>query len=357
MTNAAIVTVDADPYETWLAKRKTLITGTDLAALFGVSRYKKTPMSVWLDKTGRAAEKLDRQALEFGRLFEQPILQAYAKRDNVTLSYPGQFQLLTVPEFPWLGATLDGVHASGDKIGMPVDAKNLWIKSPEFGEDRSDVMPLAFALQLTAQMIVSKTDHAALAVLFNRYEFNTFYCQRDPVVVERIAERTETFMTKHVRADTPPVIDGSEAWSDWLGTHHKQKSKDMRSASAIDKENAVKLHAQIDLIKTLELGAEAIRNQFKEIIGDAYGMEPEDESWRITWSQSKDRLVTDYEAVATEYQKTLLALNEQILNSPMGEDDRRPLLDYIAGTLAATLLNHTTTKPGSRSFRFSFKEE
>jgi putative phage-type endonuclease len=331
MTTPALDTTDSRA--AWLEQRRKVITGTDLAALFGVSRYKKSAMDVWLDKTGRAPADEDNGALRFGRRFERPILEEYAERHKVELTYPGAHALIVSPKYDFIGATLDAQHVD-DKT--PVDAKNLGYRTAEFGPDGSDIVPLAYALQLTAQMIVTGAERSALAVLFNRYEFNTFYVALDPLVVERVLERAQEFMTQYVKTDTPPPVDGSTAWSTWLGSHLKQRTKTILPSTPVEHELAISLNVTNEQIKELNETAESLKNQLKLAIGDAGGMEGPD--WRITWTQAKDKTKIDWEGVARNLAQLL----------PPGEGS-----DALNRQLAA----HTTTSPGSRSFRFAFQAD
>lgn len=321
--------VVTNPRDQWLLKRREVITGTDLAALFGVDRYKRTAMDVWLDKTGRSEQKADSGALRFGRRFERPILEEYADAEGVALIFADSHNLMRSDKWGYIGATLDAQRVD-DK--SPVDAKNLGYRSPEFGPDGSDVIPLAYMLQLMAQMMVTMTERAALAVLFNRYEFARFPIKFDPIVAERIHERATLFMANYVQTDTPPPVDGSSSWTDWIGKHFRQQHKDILTATEVEHEFAVALHDTQKQSKVLEEEAEGLRNRLKLAIGEAGGMEGPD--WRITWSQSKDKTKVNWKALAEKW-------------------GPNPTSDVYIADLAA----HTTTEPASRTFRFTFKEE
>jgi len=334
MTDPAPETTDTRA--TWLESRKKVVTGTDLAALFGVGYKDASAMTVWLDKTGRSGATADNAALRFGRRFERPVLEEYADRESVALIYADSHQLVTTPEYPIIGATLDATRADN---GYPVDAKNLGFRSAEFGEDGSDIMPLKYMLQLTAQMMVTKTEAAVLAVLFNRYEFCRYQMRLDPIVVERILERATRFMDDHVKTDTPPPVDGSESWTKWLGSHLRQRTKTILKAGPDEHEFALALHTTLEQIKTYEAEAEMLKNHLKLAIGEAGGIEALD--WRITWSQSKDRTKIDWEGVARN-------LAQRIEGEGPGVGVQA-LKDQVDA--------HTTTSPGIRSFRFTYKEE
>lgn len=313
----------------WLEARRKVITGTDLAELFGVGR--NGPMKVWLDKTGRAPlESPDNDAMRFGRRFERPILEEYADRKG-HIEFADPFTVLTHVACP-LGVTLDARRMDD---GRPVDAKNVGFRKPgEWGEDGSDLVPLAYALQLTAQRMVLNADLADLAVLFNRYEFCVFHIARDPDVEERIIERVTTFMERNVRADTPPTIDGTESYSRYIiEKYATQRSKAFIVATPTLNVLANNLHVTLDQIAELEGTADAMKNGFKEVIGEQGGVDGA--NWRATWTQAKDSTKVDWEAVAR--------------NMASGFEDGPQRLQHQVEM-------HTTTKPGSRRFTFNWKD-
>lgn len=61
--------------EEWLMRRRKTIGGSDAAGIVGLSRW-TSPFSVWADKTGRAAEKEDTEAMRQGRDLEDYVAAA-----------------------------------------------------------------------------------------------------------------------------------------------------------------------------------------------------------------------------------------------------------------------------------------
>ena len=71
--------------EDWLQARKAGIGGSDIAALLGLSKY-KTPLQLWMDKTGRADENFDADSLErmhWGTVLEDVVARHYADQRGV----------------------------------------------------------------------------------------------------------------------------------------------------------------------------------------------------------------------------------------------------------------------------------
>ena len=58
--------------EAWLSERRKHITGTDVAAILGLSRF-KTPLRVWLEKKGEI-EPDENEAMRWGKRLERVIL-------------------------------------------------------------------------------------------------------------------------------------------------------------------------------------------------------------------------------------------------------------------------------------------
>ena len=62
--------------EECLERRRKTIGGSDAAGIVGLSKW-ASPFSVWADKTGRAAEKADREAMRQGRDLEDYVARRW----------------------------------------------------------------------------------------------------------------------------------------------------------------------------------------------------------------------------------------------------------------------------------------
>ncbi|MDP3766551.1 MAG: YqaJ viral recombinase family protein, partial [Dehalococcoidia bacterium] len=64
----------------WLAARRAGIGGTDAAAILGLSPF-RTPLDVYLDKTGAAQdERTETQPMRWGKALEPVIAEAVEER-------------------------------------------------------------------------------------------------------------------------------------------------------------------------------------------------------------------------------------------------------------------------------------
>ena len=111
------IPTEAERRAIWLEDRKTAVTGTDVAAILGLSRF-SSPIQVYLDKKGLATVT-ENEAMRWGKRLERPILEAYAEAQQVGITFADSYTLHRVPGFPLLGASLDAVRIQDN---APVDA-------------------------------------------------------------------------------------------------------------------------------------------------------------------------------------------------------------------------------------------
>jgi predicted phage-related endonuclease len=343
----------------WLEDRRTAITATDGAKIMGLSTF-GGPMSVWLDKTGKAPlQGADTDALRFGRRFERPILEEYADRERVAIIFADPYRLVRSATHPRIGATLDAMR---DDTMAPVDAKNVGFHySAKWGPDGSDIFPSHYAVQLLMQLFVlhtgnpqMKPDGAHLAVLFNRYDFCVYPLPYDAPTALGIVERCVDFWERHVVPDQPPPPDASEEYSSWIKATVRQTRDAVVSATPQLHEQAMQLAVTRAQLKELEALRVESENVIKLAIGENRSMQGP--TWKATWATTKDTEVVDYESIATALANHL-AMLETTLRSP-GSGFKAL---EIAGTIRELLTNvrpeHTRTKPGYRRFTFTTQED
>lgn len=307
---------DAERKALWLADRRTVITGTEVAAILGLSKW-ASPMTVWLSKKGMDDGFKDSQATEWGRRLERTILQAYAEKMETMLEFADPYELIKHRTAP-LGATLDAVRIAD---GCPVDAKNIRRRGEEWGEDGTDQVPSYYAAQLMAQIVVTGSPCADLAVLFSGQEFASFRVWRDKEAEAMMLDIVTSWWEKHIIGDMPPPVDGSDATSNWV-KKFRQITADLIEPTEDTMATADALRAQKEKVETAKEEQARLENILKHAIGDKAGI-----AGICTWKQAKPSLKRDYEGAWME-------LTGKV----------QP--EIWSGILA----NHTTETPGSRRF-------
>ena len=98
------------PRDQWLARRRELITASDVAAILGEDQ-RRGPLAVWCSKTG-AIEADENEAMIRGRDFEDAIARTYHRQTGRPVGALPDYEIAIHPALPWLGATLDRRTAS-----------------------------------------------------------------------------------------------------------------------------------------------------------------------------------------------------------------------------------------------------
>lgn len=303
--------------EEWLEDRRSCITGTQISAILGLNKWMR-PIDVWAEKTGINIPFEVTDAIRAGRRFETAILAETSERAGRELIYADPFELIRVPSFPLLGATLDARWAD---TGCPVDAKNIRYKdSDEWGDDGTDIMPDGYKLQLHVQAMALEADTADLAVCFSGQDFNLFHMMRDNDVDDLLKEEVTNWWTKHVIGGVQPDADGSENFTRYLKTRFDRNKLDLIPATDDLRALIFRVKTIKSDISELETRLEHAEQVVKLAIGEHEGI-----AGLCTWRNNKPGAKTDWKAVTADFS-----------TSPV---------------FAATVAKHTTPTPGARVLR------
>ncbi len=294
------VTAQTSP---WLEARKLGLTGTDAAAVLGISPW-RTPLQVWAEKTGRTepdnigalehvhwgnllepvvtAETLrrtGRQGLEPERW--DPIMPAghveflehhgTTKAMLISDSHP---RLRSTPDFlmeswqplPWL----DGVEIlQGAGVGeiKTTSAYNLraW----------ADGAPLYYQVQLAMNLVTSGLEWGTFGCLVGGQVLRIFDMPVSQRMAALLVERMEGFWDRHVKADTPPAATASVKDRALLERLHPNDDGCTTELPAtywatLDAELVRIMGRQRELrteLKELETSRAAIENSLRQAIG------------------------------------------------------------------------------------------
>lgn len=182
----------------WLAYRQSRFNASESAAVLGLSPW-QTPYQLWLQKTGRAANKPNAAMLRGTEL--EPVARA---------AYEDQTELVMQPvvlEAGRFSASLDGMTLDGDLI--------LEIKCPLRGT-RSDLwqdvavgaVPEHYVMQVQHQLMVSGAQTAHLWV-YDGSGGLLHEIARDEACMARIQAGWEAFAVQ-LDTDTPPPLTDAD---------------------------------------------------------------------------------------------------------------------------------------------------
>jgi putative phage-type endonuclease len=174
----------------WLEVRKGGIGSSDAAAAVGLNPY-KSPLELWMEKTGRASTNGEQTGFDdpryWGTLLEPYVAIAYQQKTDRRVRKINA--VLGSPEVQILECKTAGEFGS-----------RLW----------RDGVPEYVQIQVQHQLAVTGKAAADVAVLLCGQQLEIFRIERDEDVIARLTVLEARFW-EHVESDTPPPADGSES--------------------------------------------------------------------------------------------------------------------------------------------------
>lgn len=188
--------------EEWLARRRKTIGGSDAAGIVGLSKW-ASPFSVWADKTGRAAEKADTEAMRQGRDLEDYVARRWMDEQGKRVYRLAA--MLYNPQYPFAHADVDRM-VMGENAGL--ECKTTF--SLDLKQFNGVEFPVQYYAQCVHYLAVTGAERWYLAILAYGRGFFTFVLERNQAEIDALMQAEAAFW-KQVEQDIPPAADGSEA--------------------------------------------------------------------------------------------------------------------------------------------------
>lgn len=267
----------------WLEARRAVIGASDSAAIFGVGYKDQSPLTVWESKVRPCEEAEEPKRLRIGRLIEPALRSIFEAETGLPCESPGDYTIHVHPEYPWLGATLDG-RCEHDEYGpCVVELKNV----DRFLRDewRDDDPPLKFNVQCQHQMAVTGTSHAFLLGLIGGNEPFVKIVERNDRFIAAMIERLGEFWEYVARGKMPP-IDESIASAKVLARLYPEDSGETVWLPDEAADWAAEIEDAKQIIKQAESRKIAAENKVKAALGDAtFGEIPS--GGRFSWKTQR----------------------------------------------------------------------
>ena len=197
----------------WLTLRQRDVTASEVAALFGLSKW-DTALSLYAAKKGLGRPKGDNTAMRGGRIMEPAIAQAVQEeKPEWTLEKASKYY--RDPVFR-IGCTPDYFRTQQTDsftIKKPIECK--FVQPKIFEADWKDGPPLMYVLQTLVQIYVTEAPAGYIAVMLDNRAKDTFIYDvpRNQAAWDRIVARVAQFW-QDVDADVMPganyAMDGDE---------------------------------------------------------------------------------------------------------------------------------------------------
>lgn len=301
-----------DSDEDWVKYRSTGVGGSDVAAIMGISKY-RTPLEVWLEKTGRrkSPDLSDKESVEWGNRLEGIIREKFAEV-HPELSVSEVNATLVSKDRAWAHANLDGMVV--DELGNYgiLEIKTVG-KARE--SDWDNGVPDYYLTQVTHYMTVTGWGFAYVAALVGGQRYIEYRIGRDDDDVVAVTNAVDAFWRGFVVPDAMPAIVGTRSEAQALADQHPKatsgdeyvsshESQDLFNTLAWDYEQAKADEARAKSAK------DEAANKMRAIIGDNKSVSTD--IYRATWVRStatrfdSKRFAADYPELFNQYCSTYM---------------------------------------------------
>jgi putative phage-type endonuclease len=197
-----------------LELRRTGIGGSDVAIILGLTLKWKTPIDLYLEKTGieEIISNDDNQYTYWGKTLEPVVADEYAKRTGKTLSI---CDTKRHSEHSFMLANIDRMIDDGGIL----ECKTAdFTQAKHWGESGTNCFPKIYLLQCAHYAIVYDAPYVDLAVLIGGNDFRTYTYKRNLPFEKELIRIEKEFWEEHVEKFIPPLItssqDASKIWND-----------------------------------------------------------------------------------------------------------------------------------------------
>lgn len=247
----------------WLDYRKQGIGGSDIAAICGLSKWKKA-IHVYLEKIGEAPQEELSEAAEWGILQEPLIAEKFA-RNHPEWAITEQKVSYKNPEFPWALGNLDRMvicPVRGRGI-LEIKTASEYLKA----EWENGNIPDYYYVQLQWYFFVTGLEWGYFATLIGGNKYREYVVNRDDEMIEQLARLANEFWEQHVIQRQAPAHDGSDACSNLLNQLYPESVQ--ASMIELDIDYLIENYfSKKRLIKGLEIEQNEMVNQIKSLMGD-----------------------------------------------------------------------------------------
>lgn len=276
--------------ETWLQQRMVGIGGSDAAVVAGVSKW-KSPIGLWLEKTGQVEPDEAGEAAYWGTTLEKIVATEFTIRTG--LKVRRRNAILQHHEYPFMLANVDRLIV-GQDIGLECKTASAYLK--DRWED--DEVPDAYYIQCQHYMAVTGYSGWHIAVLIGGNTFVTKYIERNDTFIEKLIDIEADFWNK-VQTKTMPAVDGSDASAEALKTLYEQ-ADGSEIVLPVGANAWVEAYSQADQSeKEAKERKDLAKNKLCELLGQAERGHAGDRL--VVWSNVAGRTTIDSKALKTKY--------------------------------------------------------
>ena len=286
--------------------RSKYIGGSDIGAILGLSRF-RSPLAVWMEKTGKEVKRLDSLPLRFGSFAEAFVASEYARSTGFLLIHDES--IYVHPEHSFICAHIDRFVLEDSSSSSPTRILECKTANPfsagDWGEVGSDEVPMSYLCQCIWYMAITDLNRIDLAVLFGNADFRIYEITRDLELESVILQKANLFWNEYILKDVPPPAQSEQDCQTLFRKGDAAKSVEARSETLELRKRLVLLNSEIG---TREDEISAIKQNIMNQMGEAETLTYQGKviaTWRApkpSFRLDSKRLELEHPQIASKYQ-------------------------------------------------------
>jgi putative phage-type endonuclease len=272
-------------HEEWLTYRRQGISGTDVGAICEVDKW-RSPITVYLEKTGQIPKREENEAMYFGQLLEEVVAKEFTKRTGYKIQRSNA--ILQHPENKWAIGSIDRLILDPERGNGILEVKTAseYVKK----EWENENIPESYQLQLQWYLYITGLTWGAFAVLIGGNKFQYKMVERDEEVIDLAVKICRNFRENHLLTGIPPLVDGSEASTDLLNRMYPEGEADSKTVLPDEAEELIIKWEQANQdMEEAEKRKQEAENRLKALIGEhEIGVTPEH---TVTWKNISRHII------------------------------------------------------------------
>ena len=267
----------------WLGERRRGLGGADAAAAAGLSRWKSRYVLFMEKRAEVPIPQRETRRMLLGKLFEEPISQAYAiEQEQQLVRVPA---LLQHPNIPWMLANVDRfvLDPSTEQIGGALEVKMTDERMAHYW--REGEAPIENQCQCIHYLAVTGLPWIDLTGLVGR-DLVTLRIERDEESIANLISIEEQFW-QLVQANTPPAADSAAAGSTIDLLKHLFPDPEPASRCELPSEARALIENRVSIVaqrKNLKEALDRVDAQLLQMMGPAE-LGYVDNELAFTWKQ------------------------------------------------------------------------
>lgn len=267
--------------------RSKTIGASEAGAVLGLSPF-RSPLDVWLEKTGKKTSTGETKWSRLGNLLEPTVASLYTERTGIALEDPAKTY---VHSDYVVSGTPDRI--ASDRV---VEIKTAWTPRSQaaWGEEGSGDVPPHYLIQGAIYLALTGFDALDFAV-FASGDLRIYSIVRDLDREREILTSLQEWWDRYVVPDVAPPISSSKDL-DALKNRWSSASGEMLVAGPTVEAIARDYDLACRDVDLAQERADILKASLQAAIGPADGIESE--TFKATWKFSKESTRTDWEAIA-----------------------------------------------------------